>query len=83
MLVLSRKENEKIRIGNDIVITVVRLNGDKVRLGIEAPPSALILRDELRKKSGAVSQDAESKHEIGTVSFETAVSVSMEMCQCS
>ena len=47
MLVLSRKENERIRLGDEIVITVVRLAGDKVRLGIQAPPHILVLRDEL------------------------------------
>lgn len=47
MLVLSRKENERIRLGNEIVVTVVRVAGDKVRLGIQAPPHVLVLRDEL------------------------------------
>jgi len=47
MLVLSRRENERIRLGDSIVITVVRLSGDKVRLGIEAPPDVVVLREEL------------------------------------
>ena len=47
MLVLSRKETQKIRLGDSIVITVVRLAGDKVRLGIEAPREMVVLRDEL------------------------------------
>ncbi len=47
MLVLSRKEAQRIRLGDDIVITVVRVSGDKVRLGIEAPRDMLVLRDEL------------------------------------
>lgn len=47
MLVLSRRESERIRLGNSIVITVVRVTGDKVRLGIEAPPEVVVLRDEL------------------------------------
>ena len=47
MLVLSRKESERIRLGNSIVVTVVRVSGDKVRLGIEAPPDVLVLREEL------------------------------------
>lgn len=47
MLVLSRKETERIRLGKSIVVTVVRVSGDKVRLGIEAPPDVLVLRDEL------------------------------------
>ena len=48
MLVLSRKESERIRLGDSIVVTVVRVAGDKVRLGIEAPPDVLVLRDELQ-----------------------------------
>jgi carbon storage regulator len=48
MLVLSRKESERIRLGDSIVITIVRVSGDKVRLGIEAPPNILVLRDELK-----------------------------------
>jgi carbon storage regulator len=47
MLVLSRREHERIRLGNSIVVTVVRVAGDKVRLGIEAPPDVVVLRDEL------------------------------------
>lgn len=47
MLVLSRKESQRIRLGDSIVITVVRVAGDKVRLGIEAPRDMLVLRDEL------------------------------------
>ena len=47
MLVLSRKESEKIMLGDDIVLTIVRVSGDRVRLGIEAPSEMLILRKEL------------------------------------
>jgi carbon storage regulator len=47
MLVLSRKESERIRLGDNIVLTVVRVSGDKVRLGIEAPSDLLVLREEL------------------------------------
>jgi carbon storage regulator len=47
MLVLSRKETERIRLGDSIVVTVVRVAGDKVRLGIEAPADVVVLREEL------------------------------------
>jgi carbon storage regulator len=47
MLVLSRRESERIRLGDSIVVTVVRVAGDRVRLGIEAPADILVLRDEL------------------------------------
>ena len=51
MLVLSRRERERIKLGDSIVITVVRVAGDKVRLGIEAPADMLVLRDELEVHS--------------------------------
>ncbi len=47
MLVLSRRENERIKLGNSIVVTVVRVAGDRVRIGIEAPPDVIVLREEL------------------------------------
>ncbi len=51
MLVLSRRESERIRLGTSIVVTVVRVSGDKVRLGIEAPRDVLVLREELEPHS--------------------------------
>ena len=53
MLVLSRKESERIRLGNNIVVTVVRVSGDRVRIGIEAPPEIIVLRDELQPRQAA------------------------------
>jgi carbon storage regulator len=50
MLVLSRKQSQRIRLGDSITVTVVRVSGDKVRLGIEAPPDMLVLRDELERR---------------------------------
>ena len=47
MLVLSRKQNERIRVGDSVVVTIVRVSGDKVRIGIEAPADVRVLRDEL------------------------------------
>ena len=49
MLVLSRKVNEQLLIGNDVTITVVGVSGKRVRLSIDAPKSILISRAELRK----------------------------------
>ena len=50
MLVLSRRERERIRLGDSIVVTIVRVAGDRVRIGIEAPPEVLVLRDELEPR---------------------------------
>lgn len=75
MLVLSRKENERIRLGNSIVVTVVRVVGDKVRLGIQAPADVLVLRDEL-EPFGQVT------HEI-TVPIAPSAGVTMPVVQAS
>lgn len=58
MLVLSRRESERIRLGDSIVVTVVRVAGDRVRLGIEAPADILVLRDELETRPDTESLPA-------------------------
>jgi Carbon storage regulator (could also regulate swarming and quorum sensing) len=63
MLVLSRRESQRIRLGDSIVITVVRVSGDRVRLGIEAPPDVLVLRGELDEyPAGESGTDAVRGH---------------------
>lgn len=47
MLVLSRKPGERILIGDDVAVTVVRIGPNNVRIGIEAPRSMNIVREEL------------------------------------
>jgi carbon storage regulator len=47
MLVLSRRSNESIHIGDEIVITVLAVEGDKVKIGIAAPREVTILRGEV------------------------------------
>ena len=51
MLVLSRKLNEKIVIDGGIVVTVVKIEGGQVRLGIEAPRDVKVFREEIVDKS--------------------------------
>ena len=50
MLVLTRKQGEKIRIGNDIVLTVVGVSDNQIKIGIEAPEDVKILREEIYLK---------------------------------
>ena len=50
MLVLTRKANQQLLIGNDIVITVVKVRGNTIRLGIEAPRDVRVVRSELGPK---------------------------------
>ena len=47
MLVLSRKLGEKIVIGDNIVLTVVKIDRNQIRLGIEAPRDVLVFREEM------------------------------------
>jgi cytosine deaminase len=60
MLVLARQRDESIVIGNDIVVTVVDIRGEKVRLGIDAPRSVSVHRKEvweaIRKENDAASK---------------------------
>ena len=50
MLVLTRKSNESIKLGDDITIKIVEIKGNSVRLGIEAPDGLRIYRKELYEK---------------------------------
>jgi carbon storage regulator len=47
MLILSRKVNEKIMIGEDISISIIEVRGDQVRLGVDAPKTVKVFRQEV------------------------------------
>ena len=58
MLVLARKEKEKLKLGDSIQLTVIKVSGDKVTIGIEAPSGLTVLREELSLKKEVVSKAA-------------------------
>jgi carbon storage regulator len=71
MLVLSRKESQRIRLGDSIVVTIVKISGDKVRVGIDAPTDVLVLRDELEAHEPARAAGiADATQTDGTVDAE-------------
>jgi len=75
MLVLTRKYQEKIRIGNNITITVLRMKGKAVRLGIEAPSSVPVIRGELAfAGDGETTVEVEVRDEKAEASDEEVVS---------
>ena len=49
MLVLSRKLGERIRIGDNVCVSVVRIQGNRVQLGIDAPPEVPVNRQEVQE----------------------------------
>ena len=61
MLVLTRKVQEQIQIGHNIKVTVVRVKGHSVRLGIEAPDNVRIVRGELAAAMAEFRDDAEAE----------------------
>ena len=58
MLVLTRKLMEKIYIGDTICVTVVRIEGDQVRIGIDAPREISVVRAELKPHTGSAAPNA-------------------------
>jgi carbon storage regulator len=61
MLVLSRKKDEKIIIGDNITVMVIEIRGDKVRLGIEAPKEVTVHRQEVYD---AIKREQDEKRDI-------------------
>ena len=75
MLILSRKIDEKIKIGNDITITLIDVHGDQVKIGVEAPKEVKVFRQEVfdaiqnENKAAVVdSQESDSEKAISAVS---------------
>ena len=58
MLILSRKESQKLKLitsNNSIVITILRISGEQIRIGVDAPGEVLVLRDELETNSNVAA----------------------------
>jgi len=62
MLILSRKTNEKIMIGDEISISIIEIRGDQVRIGVDAPKSVKVFRQEvydaIRAENRAAAESA-------------------------
>lgn len=53
MLILTRRIGEALKIGDGILVRVLEINGNQVRIGIEAPKDVVILREELKAREVA------------------------------
>lgn len=58
MLILSRKVDEKIKIGTDITLTIIEVHGDQVKVGVEAPKNVKVFRQEVYDAIQAQNREA-------------------------
>ncbi len=65
MLVLSRKEGERIVIGQSIIIAVIETSGGRVRLGIDAPAGVSIMREEIVERISQLHNGDLKNDELG------------------
>ncbi len=72
MLVLSRKAGEKLVIGDDIVLTINRISGNRVAIGIEAPRDVRIVRGELVEKQVALPGNSPNTAPMGHTTIAVA-----------
>ena len=63
MLILTRRSGESVMVGDDVVITVFEVRGDSVRIGIQAPRSVAVHREEVYKELQAANKQAASPDE--------------------
>jgi len=56
VLILTRRSNERIFIGDDIVLSILAIEGNRVKLGIDAPKDVSILREEIRDTPGKTTE---------------------------
>ncbi|HET9939828.1 MAG TPA: carbon storage regulator CsrA [Candidatus Eisenbacteria bacterium] len=65
MLLLTRKLGENIRIGDDVKITIVEVKGNHVKLGIDAPPSVKVHREEIYERIQQENRRAQALRDAG------------------
>ncbi len=64
MLVLTRRSGESLMVGDDVVITVLEVRGDVVRLGIKAPRSVQVHREEVYRELQRANREAASPSDL-------------------
>jgi len=65
MLILMRKKDEMIRIGDDITVTVLSVEGQQVRLGVQAPRNVVVDREEVAERRRAGNWAPEKSRRVG------------------
>lgn len=73
MLVLSRRESQSIVIAGNILVTVVSIRGDQVRIGIDAPRSVAVHRQEVALAIEAANREALARGDLDTSALPTPI----------
>ena len=73
MLILTRRIGESVVIGDDIILTIVEVRGDSVRLGIDAPRSVDVHREEVYRELQAANQRAASPADAAVESLKALI----------
>jgi len=73
VLVLTRRPGESIMVGDDVVVTVLDVRGDVVRLGIKAPRSVQVHREEVYRELQRVNQEAASPSDVAVQALSRAL----------
>jgi len=79
MLVLTRKHQEQIRIGDNVTLTILKVKGNTVKVGIEAPREVRVVRGELPPKDVSAVSSTIASSEPRTISFSEAVASEKEL----
>ena len=73
MLILTRRVGEKVMIGDDVSVTVLRVKGNQVRLGVEAPKSVSVQREEIYHRIKSEGEAPANVDDVNDVDVESTV----------
>ena len=73
MLILTRRVGEKVMIGDDVSVTVLRVKGNQVRLGVEAPKSVSVQREEIYHRIKSEGEATANVDDVNDVDVESTV----------
>lgn len=81
MLVLTRKQQQQIQVGEGVTITILRIKGGSVRIGIEAPSDVRIIRSELSPHDTEETPEDTTPAELASTLEETSLEADDEGCE--